>query len=669
VLFRSGITFSTPKTVYWVGASGAAWYSANWATSSGGTGADANMPLPQDTMIIDDFAPASGGTVGPGLTARAVAGAIDFSARTLPVTFSVRLTTARNFWFGDITLSSPVTLFTNTTSFYFAGATPITLISSGKTFPAFNIEAIGSGGLRLGDALSVGTGSIAMQSGSIDTNGYSLTLGSFSAANAQTSKTFTFGASTVTFSGLGINTLTGTSSVINGGTSSLVFTGSQVLIRCTSGSVYNVTCTGASTSLTLQGVTSANNITLPATTVAGVSSAFVQIFNDFTINGTLTVPPSSSILQRRFFQSSDFGVVRTLSINAVSSGLNNLDFSNIAVTGAAAPISGTNFGDCGGNSGITFPSPKTVYWNLAAGGSWNATAWATSVGGSPDINNFPLAQDAAVFDSTGLNSGATVTNNVTYNLCTVDMSLRTGNTMTFSVTTNMNVMGNWINGTGSTITGAATAFFRKNGTQTVTSAGKTFTTFVQIEKSGSLILQDAFTCSNAAGIQFARGTLDLNGYICTVLVFSGPSVSPGIIAMNSGTLVCSRAGVAFNASSSGPHLTCTGAGVISLTNASAKTFDGGGVQTYPTLNQGGTGALTVTGSNKFADITNTAIGSVLFTGGTTNDFTDFNLNGVSGNLLTLGSTNTTQAILRKPTDWNVGANSFDAGNNTGLNFI
>jgi hypothetical protein len=68
-------------------------------------------------------------------------------------------------------------------------------------------------------------------------------------------------------------------------------------------------------------------------------------------------------------------------------------------------------------------------------------------------------------------------------------------------------------------------------------------------------------------------------------------------------------------------------------------------------------------------MTNTAIGSVIFTSGTTNDFTTFDLNGVSGNLLTLGATTTSQAILRKPTAWNVGANSVDGGNNTGLSFI
>jgi hypothetical protein len=116
------------------------------------------------------------------------------------------------------------------------------------------------------------------------------------------------------------------------------------------------------------------------------------------------------------------------------------------------------------------------------------------------------------------------------------------------------------------------------------------------------------------------------------------------------------------------NLTITGNGAISLTGGSDKSFIGGGIQTYPTLNQGGHGRLTIGGSNKFAGLTNTAIGRIQFTGGTTNEFTNFNVNGVSGNLLQIGSTNTTQATLKKPGAWNVGANSTDAGNNTGLSF-
>jgi hypothetical protein len=49
----STITTATPKTVYWVGGAGA-WTGAKWATSSGGTGAATNYPLPQDTVIVDE---------------------------------------------------------------------------------------------------------------------------------------------------------------------------------------------------------------------------------------------------------------------------------------------------------------------------------------------------------------------------------------------------------------------------------------------------------------------------------------------------------------------------------------------------------------------------------------------------------------------------------------
>ena len=117
------------------------------------------------------------------------------------------------------------------------------------------------------------------------------------------------------------------------------------------------------------------------------------------------------------------------------------------------------------------------------------------------------------------------------------------------------------------------------------------------------------------------------------------------------------------------NLTVTGTGTISLISASSKNFIGGSIQTYPTLNQGGTGTLRVLGSNKFANMTNTAIGRVEFDPGQTNIFTAFNLNGVLGNLLQLGANTAAQTTLQKPTAWQMGLLSFDAGNNTGLNFL
>jgi hypothetical protein len=96
--------------------------------------------------------------------------------------------------------------------------------------------------------------------------------------------------------------------------------------------------------------------------------------------------------------------------------------SDITIAGTAAGGSPTRAGDCGGNSGVTFPAPKTVYWNLAGSQNWSATAWATTSGGTPALDNFPLAQDTAVFDNTG---AAGTVNMQTFNIGSVDMSART----------------------------------------------------------------------------------------------------------------------------------------------------------------------------------------------------------------------------------------------------
>jgi hypothetical protein len=124
-----------------------------------------------------------------------------------------------------------------------------------------------------------------------------------------------------------------------------------------------------------------------------------------------------------------------------------------------------------------------------------------------------------------------------------------------------------------------------------------------------------------------------------------------------------------------------------MTSASAKTFAGGG-KTWGALNQGGAGALTITGSNTFSEIKNTAAPcSVLFTAGTTSTVTTFSLTGSAGNLVTVGSvtaaTHTlsksggtvsvdylsiSQSIATGGAAWYAGANSTNGGSNTGWIF-
>ena len=85
-----------------------------------------------------------------------------------------------------------------------------------------------------------------------------------------------------------------------------------------------------------------------------------------------------------------------------------------------------------------------------------------------------------------------------------------------------------------------------------------------------------------------------------------------------------------------PGITFTGF-TISMTSASAKTFVGSG-GTYPIINQGGAGALTITGNNTFYNITNTTQPTTIsFTAATTTTFKYFSLDGIAGNLVTVTS--------------------------------
>jgi hypothetical protein len=144
-------------------------------------------------------------------------------------------------------------------------------------------------------------------------------------------------------------------------------------------------------------------------------------------------------------------------------------------------------------------------------------------------------------------------------------------------------------------------------------------------------------------------------------------------------------GATFTAS--GSNLTTSGSGTISMTSASSKTFAGGGFS-YPTLNQGGAGALVITGANTFANMTNTVQpATITFPASTTTTVSAFNVNGTAGNLMTLNSsTPGTRATLNKtsgtvtanylsisdslatPTDTWYAVNSVNVSNNIGWIF-
>lgn len=657
---------------YWVGGT-AAWDATagtKWATTDGGAGG-ASVPTSSDNV----FFTAASGTVVVTVNSAASCLGLNFTGftGTLSGTSSISI-------FGSLTASASMS-WAHSGSVTFTGTSAATINSNGKMInSSLSTDKSSGGSVSLNDALILAN-TLLVTSGSFTTSNYAVTAVVLSSNNSNT-RTINLGSSTVTLSGSGsvIQFANATGLTLNAGTSSIVLTSvstPNVNVASTGVAFYNLSFTGLNTtSSQVSGSNTFNNLSFVGRTTTGITN-FIFSGNQ-TINGTLTLSAGTNATMRTFVRSDILGDARTLTCAAVTA--TDIDFRDITVAGAAAPVSGTRLGDCKGNSGITFPAAKTVYWNSGFTSNWAGTSpiyasWATTLGGSSSFANFPLAQDTAVFGSSSPASGGTITISSAYNIGTIDMSARTTNTMTLATGTQAPyIHGNWINGTGTTLTGTGTITFAGRGGQTITSAGKTFTFASTIDSpGGSVTLQDAFVTNRSAtgAIVVQRGTFDANNYNVSLTgaasSFSSSNSNVRTLALGSGTwTIAGSAGWTTNTSTG---LTVTGTGTISLTSASTKIFNGGNVQTFPTINQGGTGTLTINGNNKFAGLTDTSTGRIQFTGGTTNEFTSFTISGSLGTLLQLGSTNTTQAILIKPTAWNMGLVSTDAGNNTGLNFL
>jgi hypothetical protein len=652
------------STRYWVGGTGN-WNDTNkWSTSSGGAGG-ADLPRSHDDVVFDSSSNATAYTA----TVNAITGGNRCKALTIAGPASGNVTLAGStalFIHDDITL--PATGLTRT----YTGTITLSGTGAGKTITTngnslsslLNFNGIGAE-WTLSDALNnAGTSNaLNIANGSFSTAGYNVTAGSISSSFAAT-RSISLGVSTLSFNAnapvnLGSTEASRAGLTFSAGTSQLNFSSTVPTFSGNGQTFYNVSFTSSTISTaSISGANTFNNLTVAGRTSVGLSA--LALAADQTINGTLTLSAGTNATMRTFVRSNIIGVTRTLTCAAVDT-LTDIDFRDITIAGAAVSggdLTGTRLGDCKGNSGITFVAGADKYWNLAGGGNWSATAWATSSGGAVSNDNFPLAQDTCIFEAGSPNSGSTVTINAGYNIGTIDMSARTTNTMTLACSQSPLIYGNWTNGTGVTLSKTGILTFAGRGSQTLTSAGVTFTQGFTIDTpSGSVTLQDAFETDRSISTAFTlrSGTFDANGYNVTL---SGASSGVNLddttttrtVAVGSGTWTIAGSGnFAWDALLS-TGLTVTGTGTISLTSASAKTFAGGGISySGITLNQGGAGTLTVSGNNTFANITNSysATGATTINFGTTTQrVADFTATGTAGNVLTIqGSSATNPCTL------------------------
>jgi hypothetical protein len=658
---------------YWVGGT-ADWdgtAGTKWAATSGGAGGE-SVPTTADDVFFD--ANSSGTcTIAAGNTGAA---SIDCTGFTGGIAGTAAITVA-----GSITLDAGQT-YTHTGTVTITGTG--TLTTAGKTFSGVTVNGSGIT-VTLGDALDISTLRIlAVTQGTFTTSAsnYNVTAGALSTSGSL-AKTITLGSSNLSLNNVFFSSTANLT--FDAGTSQLSLIASSSNFQGGSQTFYNVSFTNTfAGTRTISGANTFNDLTLNASAI-GLSQ--LQLFADQTVNGTFTCAGSFAA-NRGFVRSDVIGTTRTITAAVVSA--NDCDFRDITIAGAAAPISPTRAGDCGGNSGITFPAAKTVY-RVGTNSSWpGLSSWALTSGGSGSNDNFPLAQDTAVIDENTALTG-TLGSGI-YNIGTLDCSTRTT-----GITLNHNAAairyGDYTLGSGVTVTGTTNNTFSGRGTQTFTSAGKTITFTISVVKpAGAFELGDALESS--ATISNTLGTFDAKNYNITCRTFSASgTLNNRTITMGSGLWTLSGTGVIWNlGNTTGLTLNKDTADILlSNTTTSARTFNGT-QQTYNKLTIGGaTGvsSTTVGGASTFSELasTKTVAHTVIFSSSQT--INTWSITGTSGNVVTVNSssagtrrtinlTNSTAGTvdyldvkdigITDEDKFYVGDNSIDSGNNLNVYF-
>lgn len=556
------------------------------------------------------------------VTTSGVLGVADFNGTVAGVTWggASTLTIA-----GSITTVAGTSLnYSGSISFTGSGAKTIAISNGLNNAINFNNA---TGVWTLNAALSTNS-AIAVTAGSLVTNNYALTGLSLNSTGTST-RSISLGSSAVTLTGASPISMGSTGLTFNAGTSEITANFSSVSFGGGGCAFYNVTISNAFLSdCTFTGVNTFNNLTFESKSGTPLASIILQA--NQAINGTLTIKSSTGANARHIIRSDVLGTVRTLSIANFATAFDPaLDFRDITITGAAAPISGTKFGNCRNNTGITFPAAKTVYFVGSA--SWtNATAWSSTAGGAGSASSYPLAQDTAVFGNTYPAASTTITLAQDCNFGTIDMSGRTAAMTLANASVAQTVYGSVTLGTGVTMSGTSAYTFRGDSLQVITTNGRPFVPAMVFNSLGSTVqLADALT-STANITTLASGTLDLNGKTLTGYQFTSTSTSTRQINFNGGSMALAGAGTVFTTLNPNT-LTVTGTPTVTLTNS------GTGSTTISTVGATESNVFDFTlaaGSYTLTISTSSAIGSLTTTG-----FTGVIANGtrtIYGNL-TLGA--------------------------------
>ena len=495
------------------------------------------------------------------------------------------------------------------------------------------------------------------------------------------------------------------------GGASVPFTSDDVYFDAASGAV--TVTTGATVyarNLNFTGFTGtfagANNITMTGSLTLGAGMTR-------TFTGTITLNAATTT---NTITSNGITLASQLSISgggswALQDDFNNptgllilnqgtLDLNDNNCTVSAVDSNNTNVRSFKlGNKGLTLAgSSQNVYLvpnitNMTYTGTQQITLTSAASSGTRTLRNGDVA---------GGNEGKAISLNVTAGTDTISLGngvLNAFNNVNFTGFTGIlgtgarSIYGSLTLGAGMTVAAntSTTIFGATSGTKTITTNGVTFDGSITFDGvGGSWSFASNFTQGSTRVTTLTNGTLNGNGNNISLGSFA-LGAGTKTLTIGSGTWTIVGSGTAWDANTNVTNLTVSAStGTISMTSASAKTF-AGGAKTWPTLNQGGSGALTIQQSNGFANITDTVQpATVTLTAGTTQTVDAFSLAGTAGNLITLNSSsagvqatlsdssgvNSVSFVSIKDINATGGAiwdapttnGNVDAGNNTGWNF-
>jgi len=544
---------------YWVGGSGN-WSDddTHWATTSGGAPADGNVPTSADNAHFN----ADSNTTAYTVTVDATANMLDLMFDAAP-SVSGTITWAGS---SSMTISGSFLGLSGMTRTY-TGDLIFNSTSSGKTITMNGVTTTtsqysfnGVGGVwTLQDTVNLNSGTLILTNGTLDTNGKTVSANYFQSTSG--TRTLTLGASAINLSYASAGAWNVTSSLtLTANTATITLSGTSGGFTGGGLTYGSVVFTG-----TTQTISDANTFTnLTRTGGANYTSTLVLSANQ-TITGTFTATGNSAV-NRLLIKSDTAGTARTITAAAVS--LTDVDFTDITGAGAAT-WTGTRLGNAAGNSGITFTDAANKYY-VGNTANWNGTVWALTSGGEAGANNFPLPQDTAKLDANSFSADSqTLTINGAFRLPSI---VAAGTDQTYTLATGSNAP--TLYGTAytldsnTTISGTSALTFSGRNTQTVTSAGKSWSqNFIFDSIGGSFVLADDLSLSGLAYLYLQNGNLNLSGHTLTGRYFGSSNANVRSITSGGGVIVVNGEGTTVWTTSNATNFTLNDALQVNCTGA------------------------------------------------------------------------------------------------------